>query len=127
MVRKILAIFMSMLMLMMSMAVYATETEHVHEECCCEEVAEVASEIQPRYDICGACGTGRLVKKLVTASNPYKTRVERDCIHHYYGTDLCSVYKREYQYICNNSSCGVMAYTTSASDVYIVTYCGGYD
>ena len=119
---------MSLLMLMMSMAVYATETEHTHEGCCCGEVELAATvpeeEIVPMADGCGACDAGYLVKHLVTASAPYMTNYRRACIHYYYGEDLCSVYQRTYKYICNN--CGILGYETSAPDAYIVTYCGGF-
>ena len=64
MVRKILAIFMSMLMLMMSMAVYANETEHVHEGCCCEEIEPAAvvpgDDIVPMAEKCMECGIRNL-------------------------------------------------------------------
>ena len=120
---------MALLVCLMSMAVYATETEHIHEGCCCGEVEPAAvvpgNEIMPLADGCGACGSGYLVKHLVTATSPYKTNIERDCIHYYYGTDKGNLYHRWYEYKCNR--CGIVPYTTSASDVYIVTYCGGYD
>ena len=98
--KKILAVLLSLLMLMMSMAVYATETEHVHEECCCgEEVVEVASEIQPRAEIC-SCGKtmtrGTVKQKAYTYT--------RSCQHGGTGLyDTIQVYNVYYYYYC---SCG---------------------
>ena len=51
-------------MLAMSMAVYATETEHIHEGCCCGEVELAAvvpeDEIVPMVEYCSNCETGTI-------------------------------------------------------------------
>ena len=94
--KKILAVLLSLLMLMMSMAVYATETEHIHEGCCCgEETVEVASEIQPRANIC-KCGA-TMTRSVITRTS----QEARACSHGAAaGTDVYSVKKYYYADEC---------------------------
>ena len=95
MVRKILAIFMSMLMLMMSMAVYANETEHVHKGCCCKEVVtfESSSVLPRKAEACQSCEGGYIYRK---TRNTVKY-VEADCYHLGYRSGY-DIYKDTYTY-----------------------------
>lgn len=121
MTRKILAVFMSLLMLMMSMAVYATEAEHTHEGCCCEEVVEVASEIQPRGEKCGYCGSFSL-----SSSYSYSSTTTRsvNCTHGAAGYDVYRVVTPYYKYHC--TGCGGDFGTYPGPETLTLTYCPLY-
>ena len=102
--KKILAVLLSLLMLMMSMAVYATEAEHVHDGCCGEvEVAAVVpeDEIVPMAELCSNCGTGTLTKKYSSTTNIQS----RPCQHTAGGYDTWQIVDYYYYYACSNSSC----------------------
>ena len=103
--KKILAVLLSVLMLMMSMAVYATETEHVHEGCCCGEIESAAivpeDEAVPYAERCSNCGTGTLTKKY----GSFTTIQSRPCQHTAGGYDTWKIVDYYYGYVCSTSSC----------------------
>ena len=117
--KKILAVLLSLLMLMMSMAVYATETEHVHEGCCCgEETAEPASEIQPRANIC-SCGT-TMVRHIQV--NYKSGQISESCTHGAAaGTDVYNVTYSRYYESCSN--CNNHIYYTPFVSTKTLVYC----
>ena len=99
MLRKVLAVLLSVLMLTMGMAVYATEAEHVHEEGCACAAVETVTEIQPRAEIC-SCGT--IMTKGTVKQKAYT--YTRSCQHGGTGlNDTIQVYNVYYYYYC---SCG---------------------
>ena len=96
--KKILAVLLSLLMLMMSMAVYATEAEHVHEEGCACEAVETVTEVQPRANIC-SCGT------IMTRTGSTETRYgSPNCTHGAAGNDYYKYTDYYYEDHCTN--CG---------------------
>ena len=109
MARKIIAVLMALLVCLMSMAVYATETEHVHEGCCGGEIEPAAvvpgDEAIPYVDRCSNCGTGRLRTRTDTESDmiDYKCghNGETDGRDYYIETRYYTVY-----YCSNNCGSG---------------------
>lgn len=102
--KKILAVLLSLLMLMMSMAVYATEAEHVHDGCCGEiELAAVVPEtpIEPMVEYCSNCGTGT-IKYFDYTKKVYEYR---PCSHIGGNPEINDQYYvtyRYYGYACSN-------------------------
>ena len=120
--KKILAVLLSLLMLMMSMAVYATETEHVHEECCCgEETAEPASEIQPRGMECGYCGKMTMSYRY---SHSTTSNQNVNCTHGAAGYDVYRVVTPYYTNHCTTCGLDVGAYAGTPTKTLI--YCPLY-
>ena len=96
MTRKILAVLLSLLMCLMSMAVYATETEHVH----------VPGDVAVPYaERCSNCGTGTL-RYLGTTTGT--SQVALGCGHVASATakDVYYVTRYYYRYNCSNNCTG---------------------
>ena len=113
--KKILAVLLSLLMLMMSMAVYATEIEHVHEEGCACEAVETVTEVQPRANIC-SCGT--IMTRTGSTSSGTASRA---CIHGSAADDYYAVTFFYYEDYC--SYCGNYTKTHYKTTYDTLLYC----
>ena len=121
MLKKLLAVLLSAMMLVMSMAVYATEAEHVHEEGCACESVETVSEIQPRGSQCGNCGSMSLSSSY---SHSTTTTQNVNCTHGAAGYDVYRVVTPYYIYHC--TSCGENFGPYPGSATRTLTYCPLY-
>ena len=120
MLRKVLAVLLSALMLAMSMAVYATEAEHVHEEGCACAAVETVTEVQPRAAECGNCGKMTLV---YVVDRTTTTTKNVNCTHGAAGYDAYRVVTTYYHYDCSN--CNFISDQYS-SKTETLTYCPLY-
>ena len=116
MLRKVLAVLLSVLMLTMGMAVYATEAEHVHEGCC-GDVVEVAivpeNGIVPMAELCSNCGTGTIIQVIESVSTEQRAM---SCIHGYTNrTDVWEYTTTKYHYDCSTSWCDQRSSTTTTT------------